>query len=368
MQFKLIQKDGEARRGELKLQHGTVQTPVFMPVGTYGAVKSLSPHDLESIGFEIILGNTFHLWLRPGLETISAFKGLHDFTHWRRSILTDSGGFQVWSLGKMRKITEEGVEFKSPINGDTCFLSPEESMRIQRALNSDIVMIFDECTPYPASHEEAKVSMELSLKWAYRSKVAHESNQNALFGIVQGGMFEDLRSQSLEELKKINFDGYAIGGLSVGEPKEEMQKVISFIAPKMPEDKPRYLMGVGTPEDIIEAIAHGIDMFDCVMPTRNARNGWLFTRYGDLKLKNTQYKNDTYPIDSSCECYTCQNYSRAYLHHLFRIGEMLGSRLNTIHNLFYYQKIVQEARLAIERGAFETYRKIFHQNRQRGIQ
>ena len=268
----------------------------------------------------------------------------------------------------MRKITEEGVEFKSPINGDTCFLSPEESMRIQRALNSDIVMIFDECTPYPASHKEAKVSMELSLKWAYRSKVAHESNQNALFGIVQGGMYEDLRSHSLEELKKINFDGYAIGGLSVGEPKEEMQKVISFIAPKMPEDKPRYLMGVGTPEDIIEAIAQGIDMFDCVMPTRNARNGWLFTRYGDLKLKNTQYKNDTYPIDSGCECYTCQNYSRAYLHHLFRIGEMLGSRLNTIHNLFYYQKIVQEARLAIETGAFETYRKIFHQNRQRGIQ
>ena len=368
MQFNLIQKDGEARRGELKLQHGTVQTPVFMPVGTYGAVKSLSPQDLESIGFEIILGNTFHLWLRPGLETISTFKGLHDFIQWRRSILTDSGGFQVWSLGKMRKITEEGVEFKSPINGDSCFLSPEESMRIQKALNSDIVMIFDECTPYPASYEEAKTSMQLSLKWACRSKVAHESNQNALFGIIQGGMFEDLREHSLDELKKINFDGYAIGGLSVGEPKEEMQKVIAFIAPKMPEDKPRYLMGVGTPEDIVEAIAHGIDMFDCVMPTRNARNGWLFTRYGDLKLKNTQYKNDTDPIDSDCECYTCQNFSRAYLHHLFKIGEILGSRLNTIHNLFYYQKIVQEARLAIETGAFETYRKIFHRNRLRGIQ
>ncbi len=368
MQFKLIQKDGEARRGELKLQHGTVQTPVFMPVGTYGAVKSLSPQDLESIGFEIILGNTFHLWLRPGLETISAFKGLHGFIQWHRSMLTDSGGFQVWSLGKMRKITEEGVEFKSPINGDTCFLSPKESMRIQKILNSDIVMIFDECTPYPASHEEVKASMELSLKWAYRSKVAHETNKNALFGIIQGGMFEDLREHSLNELKKINFDGYAIGGLSVGEPKEEMRKVIDFIAPKMPEGKPRYLMGVGTPEDIIEAIAHGIDMFDCVMPTRNARNGWLFTKYGDLKLKNTQYKNDTNPIDSDCGCYTCQNYSRAYLHHLFRIGEMLGSRLNTIHNLSYYQKIIQEARVAIENGTFETYRKIFHQNRQRGIQ
>jgi queuine tRNA-ribosyltransferase len=283
-------------------------------------------------------------------------------------MLTDSGGFQVWSLGKMRKITEEGVEFKSPINGDTCFLSPEESMRIQKTLNSDIIMIFDECTPYPASHEEAKASMELSLKWAYRSKVAHATNKNALFGIIQGGMFEDLREHSLDELKKINFDGYAIGGLSVGEPKEEMRKVIDFIAPKMPEDKPRYLMGVGTPEDIIEAIAHGIDMFDCVMPTRNARNGWLFTKYGDLKLKNTQYKNDTNPIDSDCGCYTCQNYSRAYLHHLFRIGEMLGSRLNTIHNLSYYQKIIQEARVAIENGTFETYRKIFHQNRQRGIQ
>jgi queuine tRNA-ribosyltransferase len=368
MQFKLIQKDGAARRGELKLQHGIVQTPVFMPVGTYGAVKSLSPKDLESLGFEIILGNTFHLWLRPGLDTISTFKGLHDFTQWHRSILTDSGGFQVWSLGKMRKITEEGVEFKSPINGNSCFLSPEDSMRIQKALNSDIVMIFDECTPYPASHEEAKNSMQLSLKWAYRSKVAHESNQNALFGIIQGGMFEDLREYSLDELKKINFDGYAIGGLSVGEPKEEMQKVITFIEPKMPEDKPRYLMGVGTPEDIIEAIAHGIDMFDCVMPTRNARNGWLFSRYGDLKLKNIQYKNDTNPIDSDCECYTCQNFSRAYLHHLFRIGEMLGSRLNTIHNLFYYQKIVQEARLAIENGTFEAYRKIFHQDRKRGIQ
>lgn len=368
MQFKLIKKDGQARQGTLQLKHGTVQTPVFMPVGTYGAVKSLSPQDLQSIGFEIILGNTFHLWLRPGLETISAFNGLHDFIQWHKSILTDSGGFQVWSLGKMRKITEAGVEFKSPINGDTCFLSPEESMRIQRTLNSDIVMIFDECTLYPASHEEAQTSMQLSLQWAYRSKVVHETNKNALFGIIQGGMYEDLREHSLSELTKINFDGYAIGGLSVGEPKEDMRKIINHIAPKMPEDKPRYLMGVGTPEDIIEAIAQGIDMFDCVMPTRNARNGWLFTEFGDLKLKNTQYKNDTNPIDSHCECNTCQNYSRAYLHHLFRIGEMLGSRLNTIHNLFYYQKIVHDARSAIEIGSFETYRKIFHQNRQRGIQ
>ena len=368
MQFKLIKKDGQARRGELQLKHGTVQTPVFMPVGTYGAVKSLSPQDLQSIGFEIILGNTFHLWLRPGLETISAFHGLHDFIQWHKSILTDSGGFQVWSLGKMRKITEAGVEFKSPINGDTCFLSPEESMRIQRTLNSDIVMIFDECTPYPATRQEAQTSMQLSLQWAYRSTIAHETNKNALFGIIQGGMYEDLREHSLNELTKINFDGYAIGGLSVGEPKEDMRKIINHIAPKMPEDKPRYLMGVGTPEDIIEAIAQGIDMFDCVMPTRNARNGWLFTEFGDLKLKNTQYKNDTNPIDSHCQCYTCQNYSRAYLHHLFRIGEMLGSRLNTIHNLFYYQKIVHDARSAIEIGSFETYRKIFHQNRQRGIQ
>lgn len=368
MKFNLIKKDGQARRGEVQLKHGAVQTPVFMPVGTYGAVKSLSPKDLQSVGFEIILGNTFHLWLRPGLEIISVFKGLHDFIQWHKSILTDSGGFQVWSLGKMRKISKEGVEFKSPINGDSCFLSPEESMRIQKALNSDIVMIFDECTPYPASHEEAKASMQLSLEWAYRSKVAHATNANALFGIIQGGMYEDLRENSLNELTKINFDGYAIGGLSVGEPKEEMRKIIAFTVPKMPEEKPRYLMGVGTPEDIIEAIAHGIDMFDCVMPTRNARNGWLFTEFGDLKLKNTQYKNDTDPVDKNCKCYTCENFSRAYLHHLFRIGEMLGSRLNTIHNLFYYQKIIQDSRLAIENGNFEFFRKMFHQNRQRGIQ
>lgn len=368
MQFSLITQDGQARRGTVSLAHGDVQTPAFMPVGTYGTVKSLSPNEIRDIGAHILLGNTFHLWLRPGLDVIEAHGGLHQFMSWNGPILTDSGGFQVWSLGDLRKISEEGVKFRSPINGDSCFLTPEESMRIQKVLNADIVMIFDECTPYPATVQEARDSMQLSLRWARRSKDAHEGNSNALFGIIQGGMYEDLRDISLNGLTDIGFDGYAIGGLSVGEPKEDMLRILAHTAPQMPQDKPRYLMGVGTPEDIIEAIAHGIDMFDCVMPTRNARNGWLFTRYGDLKLKNTQYKNDTYPIDSGCECYTCQNYSRAYLHHLFRIGEMLGSRLNTIHNLFYYQKIAQEARLAIETGTFETYRKIFHQNRQRGIQ
>ena len=363
MEFKLIAQDGEARLGKIKTKHGVIHTPVFMPVGTYGAVKSLSPDDLEKINFEIILGNTYHLWLRPGQEIIEAHKGLHKFINWNKSILTDSGGFQVWSLGKMRKISPEGVTFKSPINGDNCFLSPEKSMAIQKKLNSDIAMIFDECTPYPATFEEAEKSMVLSKNWAYRSKEAFTGSKNALFGIVQGGMHEELRLNSLKTLTEINFDGYAIGGLSVGEPKDEMHKVVNFIAPKMPKNKPRYLMGVGTPEDLINSIDKGVDMFDCVMPTRNARNGWLFTRYGDIKIKNAQYRDDLQPIDASCNCYTCKNFSRAYLHHLYKIGEMLGSRLNTIHNLFFYRQMMVEIREAIQKKSFQTYKAKFLKER-----
>ena len=363
MEFKLIAQDGEARLGKIKTKHGVIQTPVFMPVGTYGAVKSLSPDDLEKINFEIILGNTYHLWLRPGQEIIEAHKGLHKFINWNKSILTDSGGFQVWSLGKMRKISPEGVTFKSPINGDNCFLSPEKSMAIQKKLNSDIAMIFDECTPYPATFEEAEKSMVLSKNWAYRSKEAFMGSKNALFGIVQGGMHEELRLNSLKTLTEINFDGYAIGGLSVGEPKDEMHKVVNFIAPKMPKNKPRYLMGVGTPEDLINSIDKGVDMFDCVMPTRNARNGWLFTRYGDIKIKNAQYRDDLQPIDANCNCYTCKNFSRAYLHHLYKIGEMLGSRLNTIHNLFFYRQMMIEIREAIQKKSFQTYKAKFLKER-----
>tara|TARA_B100001057_G_C22833287_1_gene944269 strand:+ start:233 stop:1336 length:1104 start_codon:yes stop_codon:yes gene_type:complete len=363
MEFKLIAQDGEARLGKIKTKHGVIHTPVFMPVGTYGAVKSLSPDDLEKINFEIILGNTYHLWLRPGQEIIEAHKGLHKFINWNKSILTDSGGFQVWSLGKMRKISPEGVTFKSPINGDNCFLSPEKSMAIQKKLNSDIAMIFDECTPYPATFEEAEKSMVLSKNWAYRSKEAFMGSKNALFGIVQGGMHEELRLNSLKTLTEINFDGYAIGGLSVGEPKDEMHKVVNFIAPKMPKNKPRYLMGVGTPEDLINSIDKGVDMFDCVMPTRNARNGWLFTRYGDIKIKNAQYRDDLQPIDANCNCYTCKNFSRAYLHHLYKIGEMLGSRLNTIHNLFFYRQMMVEIREAIQNKSFQTYKAKFLKER-----
>ncbi len=363
MEFKLIAQDGEARLGKIKTKHGVIQTPVFMPVGTYGAVKSLSPDDLEKINFEIILGNTYHLWLRPGQEIIEAHKGLHKFINWNKSILTDSGGFQVWSLGKMRKISPEGVTFKSPINGDNCFLSPEKSMAIQKKLNSDIAMIFDECTPYPATFEEAEKSMVLSKNWAYRSKEAFIGSKNALFGIVQGGMHEELRLNSLKTLTEINSDGYAIGGLSVGEPKDEMHKVVNFIAPKMPKTKPRYLMGVGTPEDLINSIDKGVDMSDCVMPTRNARNGWLFTRYGDIKIKNAQYRDDLQPIDANCNCYTCKNFSRAYLHHLYKIGEMLGSRLNTIHNLFFYRQMMVEIREAIQNKSFQTYKAKFLKER-----
>jgi queuine tRNA-ribosyltransferase len=330
-----------------------------MPVGTYGTVKAMSPLELTEIDAHIVLGNTFHLWLRPGLGVIAAHGGLHKFMGWNKPILTDSGGFQVWSLGAMRKISEEGVKFQSPINGDTCFLTPEESMRIQKVLNSDIVMIFDECTPYPATHKQASDSMQLSLRWAKRSKDAHQGNSNALFGIIQGGMYEDLRHASLNGLVEIDFDGFAIGGLSVGEPKEDMLRILAHTAPKMPPNKPRYLMGVGTPEDLVEAVSQGIDMFDCVMPTRNARNGWLFTQYGDVKIKNATYKNDTRPLDTDCACYTCRNFTRAYLHHLHKVGEILGARLNTIHNLHYYQFLMQGMRSAIEAETFDIFTKEF---------
>jgi len=359
MKFTLQNTSGAACRGTVELAHGKVETPAFMPVGTYGTVKAMSPQELKDIDAHIVLGNTFHLWLRPGLEVIEAHGGLHKFMSWDGPILTDSGGFQVFSLGELRKITGGGVEFRSPVNGDKCFLSPEESMRIQRVLNSDIVMIFDECTPYPADEQVAGVSMRLSLGWAERSKKAHEGNPNALFGIVQGGMHENLRDESLAGLKQIGFDGFAIGGLSVGEPKEDMLRILKHTAPQLPQDKPRYLMGVGTPEDLVAAVAEGIDMFDCVMPTRNARNGHLFTRFGDVRIKNAQYRMDTGPLDPQCKCYTCQNFSRAYLHHLHRLGEILGARLNTIHNLHYYQELMQQIRAAIEAGRYAEFQDEF---------
>lgn len=359
MKFELHATDHHARRGTLTLAHGTIETPVFMPVGTYGAVKSMSPEALLQIQAQIILGNTFHLWLRPGLEVIEMHQGLHDFIGWHKPILTDSGGFQVFSLGDLRKITEQGVHFKSPVNGDSCFLSPEESMRIQRILNSDIVMVFDECTPYPADEITARTSMELSLRWAERSKQAHDDNTNALFGIVQGGMFEQLRNESSAGLQQIGFDGYAIGGLSVGEPKTDMQRILDHTAPLLPVDKPRYLMGVGTPADIVHAVAHGIDMFDCVLPTRNARNGWLYTRHGIIKLRNSQYRLDKSPPDEQCGCYTCQHFTLAYLHHLQRINEILGAHLNTVHNLFYYQQLMAEIRSAIEKQQFQEFAQEF---------
>ncbi len=363
MEFTLYKTSGMARRGQLTLAHGTVETPAFMPVGTYGTVKAMSPFELREIGAHIVLGNTFHLWLRPGLEVIAAHGGLHGFMGWDGPILTDSGGFQVFSLGALRKITEEGVTFQSPVNGDKLFLTPEESMRIQRVLNSDIAMVFDECTPYPATLREAIDSMRLSLRWAARSKAAHEGNPNALFGIVQGGMYESLRDESLAELIKIGFDGYAIGGLSVGEPKEDMRRILAHTAPMLPHDKPRYLMGVGTPEDLVASVAQGIDMFDCVMPTRNARNGMLFTQNGDIKIKNAQYRLDTRPLDEACSCYTCRHFSRAYLHHLHRLKEILGARLNTIHNLHYYQQLMSEIRTAIETDVFADFVTNFAERR-----
>lgn len=359
MKFQLLQTEGRARRGSLTLAHGTVETPVFMPVGTYGAVKTVSPAELQELQAQIILGNTFHLWLRPGLEVIEVHGGLHQFMQWHGPILTDSGGFQVFSLGQLRKIQEQGVTFRSPINGDLCFLSPEESMQIQRILNSDIVMIFDECTPYLVDFAIVKASMELSLRWAERSKRAHEGNSNALFGIVQGGMHENLRELSLQGLAQIGFDGYAIGGLSVGEPKEDMQRILKHTAPLLPEDKPRYLMGVGTPADIVHAVAQGIDMFDCVLPTRNARNGWLYTRNGIIKLRNSGYRLATQSPDDQCGCYTCKNFSLSYLHHLQRTNEVLGARLNTLHNLYYYQQLMREIRHAIETHQFERYQREF---------
>ncbi|MBS1190102.1 MAG: tRNA-guanine transglycosylase, queuosine-34-forming [Rhodocyclaceae bacterium] len=366
MNFELLASDGAARRGRLSLAHGIVETPVFMPVGTYGTVKAMTPQMLNDIGAQICLGNTFHLWLRPGLDVVGAHQGLHRFMGWDKPILTDSGGFQVFSLGALRKITEEGVKFSSPIDGAKLFLSPEESMRIQHTLNSDIVMIFDECTPYPASREEAAKSMRLSMRWARRSKDEHNrlENRNALFGIVQGGMYEDLRDESLAGLDAIGFDGMAIGGLSVGEPKEDMARILAHTAPRLPTHKPRYLMGVGTPEDIVAAVQAGIDMFDCVMPTRNARNGHLFTRFGDVKIKNARHKADTGPLDPSCACYTCRNFSRAYLHHLFRAGEILGSMLNTVHNLHYYQTLMSELRAAIAEQRLGPMVAAFHRDRQ----
>lgn len=368
MHFELITTDGAARRGTLTLNHGIVQTPVFMPVGTYGTVKAMTPQSLNDIGAQICLGNTFHLWLRPGMDVVHAHQGLHKFMNWDKPILTDSGGFQVFSLGALRKITEEGVKFSSPHDGAKLFLSPEISMQIQHVLNSDIVMIFDECTPYPATHEEAAKSMRLSMRWAQRSRDEHNKleNSNALFGIVQGGMYEDLRDESLAGLDNIGFDGMAIGGLSVGEPKEDMARILEHVAPKMPTHKPRYLMGVGTPEDLVFAVKRGIDMFDCVMPTRNARNGHLFTRFGDIKIKNARFKTDTGPLDPSCSCYTCTQFSRAYLHHLFRCGEILGGMLNTIHNLHFYQVIMAEMRAAIEAGTLEQWSAAFARDRSTG--
>jgi len=363
MSFKVSEKDGNARRGELVFPRGKVQTPAFMPVGTYGTVKGMLPRDIKEIGAEIILGNTFHLMLRPGTEVIKKHGDLHDFTQWKGPILTDSGGFQVFSLGEMRKITEKGVTFRSPINGDLVELTPEISMQVQDDLGADVVMIFDECTPYPATEEEARISMELSLRWAERSKTAHQGNDAALFGIVQGGMYEHLRNESLNGLKEIDFDGFAIGGLSVGEPKEEMMKVLDFVADKMPDDKPRYLMGVGKPEDLVEAVRRGIDMFDCVMPTRNARNGHLFTSTGVVKIRNAAHKTDIEPLDAECDCYTCKNFSRSYLNHLDRCGEILGAQLNTIHNLRFYQNLMSGLRQAIEQGKLSDFVNAFYEKR-----
>ena len=368
MQFELLKTDGAARRGTLMLAHGVVETPVFMPVGTYGTVKAMTPQALADIGAQICLGNTFHLWLRPGLDVIHAHGGLHGFMGWLKPILTDSGGFQVFSLGAMRKITEDGVKFSSPIDGARLFLTPEISMQIQHGLNSDIVMIFDECTPYPATRDDVAKSMRLSLRWAQRSRDEHDKleNTNALFGIVQGGMHEDLRDESLAGLDAIGFDGMAIGGLSVGEPKEEMVRILAHLAPKMPTHKPRYLMGVGTPEDLVHSVKAGIDMFDCVMPTRNARNGHLFTRFGDVRIKNARHKTNTGPLDPSCTCHTCTHFSRAYLHHLFRAREILGSMLNTIHNLHFYQTIMAEMRAAIIAGSLDAWAARFAHDRTSG--
>ena len=363
MEFSVLATAGAARRGRLTLAHGAVETPVFMPVGTYAAVKAMSPAELHGIGAQIILGNTFHLWLRPGTDVVAAHGGLHRFCGWDKPILTDSGGFQVWSLGALRKVREEGVSFASPVNGDRLLLTPEKAMEIQRALDSDVVMAFDECTAHPATRDETARSMELSMRWAARSKTAHGENRNALFGIVQGGMFEDLRDRSLDALAAIGFDGYAIGGLSVGEPKAEMLRVLRHTAPRLPADRPRYLMGVGTPEDLVAGVCAGVDMFDCVLPTRNARNGWLFTRRGDIRIRNARHRSDVAPLDPTCACYTCRHFSRSYLHHLQRINEILGARLATIHNLYYYLTLMAEMREAIATGTLAAYVTKFEEER-----
>jgi len=367
MKYELITTDGKARRGRLTFDRGTVETPAFMPVGTYGTVKGMKMEEVAATGAEIILGNTFHLMLRPGTDIIEQHGGLHDYVNWNKPILTDSGGFQVFSLGKMRKITEEGVRFSSPVNGEKIMLTPERSIEVQRSLNSDVVMIFDECTPYPATHKESKDSMELSMRWAQRSKDAHGDSLNALFGIVQGGMYEDLREVSVDGLKAIGFDGYAIGGLSVGEPKEDMIRILDHTAPLIPKNKPRYLMGVGKPEDLVEGVRRGIDMFDCVMPTRNARNGHLFVNDGVIKIRNASHKTDTGPLDPTCDCYTCKNYSRAYLHHLDKCREILGSQLNTLHNLHFYQKVMQGLRDAIEQGKLDAFVEEFYALRDKPV-
>jgi queuine tRNA-ribosyltransferase len=377
--FELLGQDGAARRGRLQLAHGAIDTPAFMPVGTYGTVKAMTPRELVELGAQVVLGNTFHLWLRPGLEVIGKHGGLHRFMGWERPILTDSGGFQVFSLGQLRRISEEGVRFASPVNGDRLFLTPAESMRIQTVLDSDVVMVFDECTPYevdgtPATHAHAAESMRLSLRWAARSRgefdrlAEGKERRNALFGIVQGGMYEELRDESLAGLVEIGFDGYAIGGLSVGEPKEEMLRILAHTAPRLPLQQPRYLMGVGTPEDLLAGIAAGIDMFDCVLPTRNARNGWLFTRYGDVKIRNARHKADTGPVDPTCGCHACRHFSRSYLHHLQRVNEILGARLATMHNLFYYHVLMAELRDAIAAGALPGYVARFRSDRARMLE
>ncbi|MGS4907989.1 tRNA guanosine(34) transglycosylase Tgt [Aeromonas sp. 25-248] len=357
MKFELKTTDGRARRGQLVFERGVVQTPAFMPVGTYGTVKGMTPEEVRETGAQILLGNTFHLWLRPGQEVMRAHGDLHDFMNWQGPILTDSGGFQVFSLGHIRKITEEGVHFCHPINGEKIFLDPEKSMEIQYDLGSDIVMIFDECTPYPATYEEARKSMEMSLRWAKRSRDKFDAlgNKNALFGIIQGSVYEPLRDVSLDGLLEIGFDGYAVGGLAVGEPKEDMHRILDHVCPKIPADKPRYLMGVGKPEDLVEGVRRGIDMFDCVMPTRNARNGHLFTTDGVVKIRNAKYREDTSTLDADCDCYTCKNYTRSYLYHLDKCNEILGARLNTIHNLRYYQRVMQGLRDAIEQGKLDDF-------------
>ena len=367
MKFELDKTHGRARRGRMKFARGTVETPAFMPVGTLGTVMGMTPEEVKETGAEICLGNTFHLMLRPGTSIIQQHGDLHDFMNWDKPILTDSGGFQVFSLGELRKITEEGVTFRSPINGEKILLTPEKSMQVQRELGSDIVMIFDECTPYPATQAEARQSMELSLRWAERSKKAHEGNEAALFGIIQGGMYEELRDISLNGLTEIGFDGYAIGGLSVGEPKEDMMRILEHTTPQMPVEKPRYLMGVGKPEDLVEAVRRGVDMFDCVMPTRNARNGHLFISTGVVKIRNAVHRTDTGPLDPDCDCYTCKNYSRAYLHHLDRTNEILGARLNTIHNLRFYQRVMSDMRDALDEGTFDEYVQNFYAARDQQV-